>query len=58
VVSDLLLVLGLRVDDDVGDEVEEDVFEELRESARHAAERSRGMVLDNWSVGALGVIPE
>jgi hypothetical protein len=33
VVSDLLLVLGLRVDDDVGDEVEEDVFEELHESA-------------------------
>jgi hypothetical protein len=33
VVPDLLLVLGLRVDDDVGDEVEEDVFEELHESA-------------------------
>jgi hypothetical protein len=30
VVSDLVLVLALRVDDDLGDQVGEDVFEQLR----------------------------
>lgn len=54
VVPDLFLVLGLRVDDNVGYEIEEDVFEELHESARHATTRLRVCFR---TIGALGAVP-